>query len=134
MALHPLRWLLLLLAAAVYVGGGTAPAAATPEAYVYPPAPSTAYPMERVAFLSPRQLAAALANDTLQVGPTGTLRPEEILPRTPVSCGGALPGTTHTVQCAAAPPVGWWVLEPPAHLRPTGSLVLFHGFVTDPKL
>lgn len=133
MARHPLHWLLPLLAAVLCAGGGAAPAAATPEAYVYPPAPPSSYPMERVAFLSHRQLTAALANDTPQVDPTGTLRPEEIPPRTPVRCGGVLPGTAHTVRCAAAPPEGGWVLEPPARCRPTGSLVLLHGYVTDPQ-
>lgn len=129
----PAPLLLLLLATALCVGGGAAPAAATPEAYVYPPAPSSAYPMERVAFLSRRQLVAALANDTPTVDPTGTLRPEEIPPPTPVTCGGTLPGTAHMVVCAAAPPVGGWILEPPARRRPTGTLVLLHGYVNDPQ-
>eukprot|EP00170_Pyropia_yezoensis_P004478 contig_18321_g4491 len=132
-ATSPSLLMLLLLATALCGGGGVAPAAATPEAYVFPPAAPSAYPMERVAFLTRRQLAAALANDTPTVDPTGTLRPEEIPPPTPVTCGGTLPATAHRVVCAASPPVGGWVLEPPTRRRPAGTLVLLHGYVNDPQ-
>ncbi|GAB0492984.1 hypothetical protein MMPV_004255 [Pyropia vietnamensis] len=125
--------LILLFVAALCVGGCVAPSEAVPEAYVYAPTAPSAYPMERRAFLSHRDLVAVLANDTKMVDPTGTLRPEDIPPPTPVTCGGTLPGTDHTVVCVATPPVGGWILEPPARCRSSGTLILLHGYVPDPQ-
>lgn len=125
--------LTLLFAAALCIVGCAAPSEAVPEAYVFPPTRPSAYPMERSAFLTHRDLVAALANDTQLVDPTGTLRPEDIPPPTPVKCGGTLPDTDHTIVCAAASPVGGWILLPPARRRPSGTLVFLHGYVADPQ-
>lgn len=111
---------------------GTSSAVASPEPVFYPRTPHTPPSLGRHPFLSHRQLIKLLANDTPLVDPTGTLRPEEIPPPTPVTCGKRMPGTAHTVRCNAAAPLGGIVLVPPR--RATASLVLLHGYTDIPYI
>jgi len=123
--------LLLVLLAAVLLGGGATPAVAFDEPYVFPPTAPEAYPMERSTYRSWRELVALLASNTSLVDPTGTLPPDAIPPPTPLTCGRRLPGTLHTVRCGAGPPLGGYVLEPP--LRPAAaSIVFLHGYTDTP--
>ncbi|GAB0491335.1 hypothetical protein MMPV_002588 [Pyropia vietnamensis] len=121
--------LTLCLLVATLVG---ASAATSPEPVFYPRTPHTPPSLGRHPFLSHRQLIKLLANDTPLVDPTGSIRPEEIPPPTPVTCGKRMPGTAHTVQCNAAAPLSGIVLVPPR--RATASLVLLHGYTDVPYI
>jgi len=121
---------LLLLLAAALLGCDASPGAAFEEPYVFPPTRPEPYPMERRTYRSFAQLADLLASNDTLVDPTGTVRPEDIPSPTPLTCGRRVPGTAHRVRCAAGPPLGGYILEPPQPA--TASIVFLHGFTDAP--
>ena len=121
---------LLLLLVAALIGCGASPAAAFEEPYVFPPTRPEPYPMERRTYRSFAELADLLASNDTVAQLLGSARPEDIPPPTPLTCGRRLSGTAHRVRCAAGPPLGGYVLEPPQPA--TASIVFLHGFTDTP--
>ncbi|OSX75081.1 hypothetical protein BU14_0256s0034 [Porphyra umbilicalis] len=104
--------------------------AAFEEPYVFPPTRPEPYPMERRTYRSFAELADLLASNDTVAQLLGSARPEDIPPPTPLTCGRRLSGTAHRVRCAAGPPLGGYVLEPPQPA--TASIVFLHGFTDTP--